>query len=82
MVKYRDFMDNTGLNESNSGDKKELEAEYLGREIKIIELRGEDPDSGYNGRTGVVEYVDDAGQLHGTWGGLAVIPGEDIFEII
>lgn len=31
----------------------------------------------YNGRTGVVETVDSFGQLHGTWGGLAVIPGVD-----
>ncbi len=31
----------------------------------------------YNGRTGVVETVNSFGQLHGTWGGLAVIPGVD-----
>ena len=36
----------------------------------------------YAGRTGVVERVDDAGQLHGSWGGLAVIPGFDEFEVI
>ena len=35
----------------------------------------------YNGREGTVESVDDAGQLHGTWGGLAVVPGEDEYEI-
>lgn len=31
---------------------------------------------------GMVEYVDDMGHLHGSWGGLAVIPGEDMFEVI
>lgn len=36
----------------------------------------------YNGRTGIVEHVDSIGQLHGTWGGLAVIPGVDRFEVI
>ena len=37
----------------------------------------------YNGRrrSGVVEHIDSIGQLHGTWGGLAVIPGVDDFEV-
>ena len=36
----------------------------------------------YNGRSGVVEHIDSIGQLHGTWGGLAVIPGVDEYEIL
>ena len=36
----------------------------------------------YNGRSGVVEHIDSIGQLHGTWGGLAVIPGVDNYEIL
>ena len=36
----------------------------------------------YWGKEGVITAIDDMGQLHGTWGGLAVIPGEDSFEII
>ncbi len=36
----------------------------------------------YNGRTGIVISIDDIGQLHGTWGSLAIIPGIDKFEII
>ena len=36
----------------------------------------------YNGRSGVVEYIDSLGQLHGTWGGLAIIPETDEFEVI
>jgi hypothetical protein len=30
----------------------------------------------------VIEHIDGIGQLHGTWGGLAVIPEADDFEII
>ena len=54
----------------------------VGDGIKIVKL--EDPYAldTYNGRQGIVEHIDSIGQLHGTWGGLAVIPGEDEFEII
>ena len=38
--------------------------EYLDKKIRIIFMSGEPQ---YNGKEGVVEYVDDAGQLHGTW---------------
>ena len=51
----------------------------VGDTIKITAMRGE---SQYTGRTGTVEYIDDRGQLHGTWGGLAVIPEEDEYIII
>lgn len=36
----------------------------------------------YQGRTGEVKGIDDMGQIHGTWGGLALIPGVDEFRII
>lgn len=36
----------------------------------------------YTGREGVVEIVDDWGQLHGTWGGLAVQPDRDKITIL
>lgn len=53
----------------------------VGDRIKIIELN--DPyDHSYPGRSGTVEYIDSMGQLHGTWGGLAVIPEVDLYEII
>lgn len=51
----------------------------IGDTIRIIEMNGEPH---YSGRVGVVERIDDIGQLHGTWGGLAVIPGEDAFEVL
>lgn len=36
----------------------------------------------YNGEEGVVESIDSLGQLHGTWGGLAIIPEVDEFIVI
>ena len=53
----------------------------VGDTIRILVLN--DPyDHTYSGREGVVESIDDMGQFHGTWGGLAVIPEEDSFEVI
>lgn len=52
-----------------------------GMKIRILAL--DDPyDNSYPGRTGTVDYIDDKGQLHGTWGGLAVIPETDTIEIL
>ena len=51
----------------------------IGDKIRIISMADEPR---YSGREGIVQRIDDMGQLHGTWGGLAVIPGEDSFEII
>lgn len=47
--------------------------------IRILYMEGE---PAYIGKTGIVERIDDAGQLHGTWGGLAIVPGEDEFKIL
>jgi hypothetical protein len=54
----------------------------IGKTIRINFM--DDALSGhrYNGKEGVVEMVDSMGQLHGTWGGLAVIPGVDDFSVI
>ena len=52
----------------------------VGDKIRIIHMQGE--EDGYNGREGVVEYIDGIGQLHGTWGCLAVIPDYDEYEIL
>lgn len=51
----------------------------IGDKIRIIYMKGE---SNYAGKEGVVKTIDDFGQLHGTWGGLAVIPDMDEFEVI
>ena len=54
----------------------------VGKKIRIISMDDAFCAVEYADRTGVVERVDDAGQLHGSWGGLAVIPGFDEFEVI
>jgi len=41
-----------------------------------------DGEPKYEGREGVVKYIDDLGQLHGTWGSCALIPGTDQFELV
>lgn len=58
----------------------------VGDTIRIITMddnNGKDTQAkAYNGRTGTVTHIDSIGQIHGTWGGLAVIPGKDTFEIL
>ena len=51
----------------------------IGDKIRIIEMDGEPQ---YTGKEGIVEKIDDMGQLHGSWGGCALIPDIDLFEII
>lgn len=51
----------------------------VGDYIKIIQMNGE---SQYSGKTGIVELIDDLGQIHGSWGGCALIENIDTFEIL
>jgi hypothetical protein len=51
----------------------------IGKKIRIINMLNE---QNYAGKIGVVTHIDDMGQIHGTWGGLAIIPEVDTFEII
>ena len=48
-----------------------MEKVKIGDTIKIIHMEGEPQ---YTNREGVVTHIDDAGQIHGTWGGCAIIP--------
>ena len=50
----------------------------IGDRIKIIHMEGEPH---YKDREGTVTHIDDAGQIHGTWGGCAVVPAFDDFII-
>ena len=50
----------------------------VGDRIKITHMEGEPQ---YKDREGTVTHIDDAGQIHGTWGGCALIPGIDMYEI-
>ena len=63
-----------------------MEKVKIGDTVRIIRM---DDDGGrdtqaavYAGKTGTVEHIDSIGQLHGTWGGLALIPGVDEYEIL
>ena len=49
----------------------------VGDKIVIDNMEGEPQ---YTGKSGIIESIDDAGQLHGTWGGCALIPGIDKFH--
>ena len=61
--------------------KQQRESLYkVGQRIKIIHLEGE--DTRYDGKEGVIEYIDGIGQLHGSWGSLAIIPEADKFVVI
>ena len=51
----------------------------IGDKIKIIYMDGEPQ---YTGREGIVDHIDDAGQIHGTWGGCTLIPETDSFEVL
>jgi hypothetical protein len=61
------------------GSRKAEFEHYIGKKIRIIDMEGEPQ---YSGKTGVVKSVDDIGQLHGSWGGCAVQPENDDFEIV
>ena len=50
-----------------------------GDKIRILYMDGEPQ---YAGREGIVQHIDDAGQIHGTWGGCAIIPDTDSYEVI
>lgn len=65
-----------GITES---EKESLKNNYLNKKIRIREMEGE-PD--YTGREGICTRIDDCGQLHGTWGGLAIQPDRDYFSVI
>lgn len=51
----------------------------VGDKIRIIRMDGEPR---YDGKVGYVDHIDDAGQVHGTWGGCALIPGVDEYEVV
>lgn len=54
----------------------------IGDKIVIKRFKGDEPSAAdYIGKTGVVESIDDIGQIHGTWGGLGLLP-EDDYEVL
>ena len=51
----------------------------VGDKLRILHMDGEPQ---YCGKEGIVEHIDDIGQIHGSWGGCALIPGVDQFEVV
>ena len=51
----------------------------IGDTIRINNMYGEPQ---YTGKEGIIKFIDDIGQLHGTWGGCAVNPDVDSYVII
>lgn len=51
----------------------------LGEIIEIIKMVGEPQ---YTGKKGTITSIDDLGQLHGTWGGLAIDTKVDKIRIV
>lgn len=60
--------------------KRSIEVKVkVGDKIYIEWMDGEPQ---YAGRTGIVKHIDDMGQIHGTWGGCALIPGQDSYRLL
>jgi len=51
----------------------------VGDVLRIIEMEDEPQ---YNGKIGRVLRIDGVGNIHGTWGGLAILPDVDKFEFV
>ena len=58
--------------------QEELEKKYLDKLVFVVI---DDPYHPIADR-GRVTSVDDMGQLHGTWGGIAAVPGVDRIELL
>lgn len=54
-------------------------SDIIGKEIEIVSMEGEPQ---YAGRRGLVRRIDSLGQLHGTWGGCAIIPETDKWKFV
>ena len=57
---------------------EELRKTYVGKKVHVVIMDPYHPIDA----CGIVELVDDAGQVHGTWGGLAALPDEDTIELV
>ena len=56
---------------------------YTGKTVVLVSM--DDPQAPPQGTKGVVEFVDDAGQLHVRWENgstLALVPAEDKFVVL
>ena len=51
----------------------------IGAKVAIVEMNKE---PNYVGKYGTIIHIDDIGQIHGSWGGCALIPELDVYLII
>ena len=58
---------------------EEMRKTLIGATIRIVAMDGEPQ---YTDRVGVVKTIDDLGQIHGTWGGCAIIPETDDYVVL
>ena len=56
-----------------------MEELNIGDRVKIINMVNE-PE--YAGREGIVVHIDDLNQVHGTWGGCAIVPEIDEYIVL
>jgi hypothetical protein len=56
-----------------------MQHHLIGKLIIIVYMDGEPH---YTGKQGMIQKVDSTGQLHGTWGGLALNPAIDKYIIV
>lgn len=66
----------------NRDELKEKRQRYVGRTVKLIEMK--DKFAPASGTMGMIESIDDAGQIHVHWetgSCLALVPGVDKYEI-
>ena len=54
----------------------------MSKEVKVgdkILIQAMQDEPRYENTSGVVTHIDDIGQIHGTWGGCALLPDIDEF---
>ena len=51
----------------------------VGDKIRITYMEGEPQ---YTNKEGVVTHIDSIGQIHGTWGGCAILEGMDEYIVL
>ena len=67
---------------SNQTKEIKMAKAKIGDRVVINGFAGDEPSADkYIGKTGVVESIDDMGIIHGTWGGLGLLP-EDDYEVL
>lgn len=65
-------------------DKRKYVSCNFNTKIKIgdfLRIDLMDGEASYAGRSGNVTIIDSLGDIHGTWGGLALVPAVDLYSL-